>query len=330
MIDKSLPFYLKVFENLRRDEKSHLGKAPHKPVLLMSLIDQYENFGLTGYRVFITPELIATFKSNWSKLVETGHTMDFAMPFSAMSGEKFWKLIPNEGCELWVESQPAMRKIGNLQTAVRFAEIDEPLAKLLEEEETRVTLRQMLLEKYFPNKRSNFNGSNDSQNLIKTIEKEIESANATEYQAHLKSLERNIKTIDFEIEIAIRGGLFKRKIPQIYDYTCCISGFGISTNFSLSNLIEACHIRPISQSFDDTLSNGIALCPTLHKAFDAGIFSISDNYEVLVSKKIREKDSSQNIGQFDGLKIRLPKEKNHWPNPENLKWHRAKVFEKGR
>ncbi len=330
MNEKSLSFYLNAFEKLRRDEKSHLGKAPHKPILLLSLIDQFESQHLSGNRVFITPELIASFKSNWSKLVETGHTMDFGTPFSAMGSEIFWKLVPNEGCELWVKSRSALRRIGNLQTAVSFAEIDESLARLLEKKESRSSLRQLLLEKYFQGKSSGFNGTNDGLKIIETIETEIESSNANDYQAHLKSLKNSITKEDFEIEVAIRGGLFKRKIPEIYGFTCCISGFGISTNFSLVNLIEACHIRPISQSFDDTLSNGIALCPTLHKAFDAGIFTISDDFKILVSGKIREENSPQNIGQFDGLRIRLPIAENHWPSPKNLQWHRNNKFEKGR
>jgi len=328
MTEQSLDYFLHRFEKLRRDEK--MGGAPHKPVLLLSLIDQFENADLTGNRVSITPELIASFKSNWSKLVESEHSMNFAMPFFHMNSEPFWKLIPNDGCEIWVESKAAMRRIGNLQTAVRFAEIDESLARFLEGKESRDALRQMLLSRYFPQKSSLFHNENGGKSIVAAIEREIESESPADYQNRLKALSETKTQEEFEEEIAIRGGLFKRKIPKIYEYTCCVSGFGISTNFSLANLIEACHVRPIRQSFDDTLSNGIALCPTLHKAFDAGIFSISDNFEILVSKKIREKDSPQNIGQFEGLKIRLPKEKNHWPNPENLKWHREKVFEKGR
>lgn len=328
MPKKNLDYFLYCFENLRRDAR--MGGAPHKPVLLLSLIDQFENFELAGNRVLITPELIASFKATWSTLVESQHSMSFAMPFFHMSSEPFWKLIPNDGCGIWVESKSAMRRIRNLQTAVRYAEIDDSLALLLEKKEYRATLRQFLLSHYFPQKSSLFINENAGKSIVNAIEKEIESENPNAYQNHLKVLSGTKTQEEFEEEIAIRGGIFKRKIPQIYDYTCCISGFGISTNFSLANLVEACHIRPISQSFDDTLSNGIALCPTLHKAFDAGIFSISDDYEILVSKKIREKDSSQNISQFDGLKVRLPKEQRHWPSPENLKWHREKVFEKGR
>lgn len=328
MIEKNLGYFLSRFEKLRRDEK--MGGAPHKPVLLLSLIDQFETAELTDNRVFITPELIASFKSNWSKLVESEHSMSFAMPFFHMRSEPFWKLVPNEGCEIWVESKSAMRRISNLQTAIRFAEIDESLARVLEKKEGRDALRHMLLLRYFPQKSDQFQNGNGGRRIVDAIEKEIESESPTDYQNRLKSLSESSSQEEFEEEIAIRGGVFKRKIPKIYDYTCCVSGFGISTNFSLVNLIEACHVRPISQSFDDTLSNGIALCPTLHKAFDAGIFTISDEFEILVSKKIRENASPQNIRQFDGLKIKLPVEENHWPNRENLEWHREKVFEKGR
>lgn len=249
MSDKNLQYYFHLFEKLRRDDKPYLGgKAPHKPILLLSLIDQYENLGLTGNRVFMTPELIASFKSNWSNLVETDHTMDFGMPFSAMDGEPFWKLIPNDGCELWVKSREAMRRMRNLQTAVRFAEIDESLACFLEKKESRDVLRRFLLEKYFPSKSSSFHDETGAQKLISSIETEIETVNPAEYLAHLKAMENSMKTERFELEVALRGGLFKKKIPLIYGYTCCVSGFEISTSFSPANLIEACHVRPISQS----------------------------------------------------------------------------------
>jgi len=275
MTEKNLGYFLHRFEKLRRDEK--MGGAPHKPVLLLSLIDQFENAYLSGNRVFITPELIASFKSNWSNLVESEHSMSFAMPFFHMNSEPFWKLIPNEGCEIWVESKSAMRRISNLQTAVRFAEIDESLARFLEKKESRDSLRRLILSRYFPQKSSLFHNGDGGTKIVESIEKEIESESPADYQNRLKSLSESASKEEFEEEIAIRGGLFKRKIPKIYDYTCCVSGFRIATNFSLTNLIEACHVRPISQSIDNSLSNGIAICPKLHKAFDAGIYTISDD-----------------------------------------------------
>ena len=48
------------------------GKAPHKPILLLALIHEISEGEIKENRIFITPELIASFKEIWSRLVE-GH-----------------------------------------------------------------------------------------------------------------------------------------------------------------------------------------------------------------------------------------------------------------
>ncbi|MGB6037274.1 MAG: HNH endonuclease [Cryomorphaceae bacterium] len=79
-------------------------------------------------------------------------------------------------------------------------------------------------------------------------------------------------------------------------------------------MIDACHIRPWSRTKDDSIQNGIALSPTLHRAFDRGIVKINDDYTVAVSRDISESgDSPFNLGQFDGRKILLPERKDWWP-----------------
>lgn len=87
-------------------------------------------------------------------------------------------------------------------------------------------------------------------------------------------------------------------------------------------MIDACHIIPFSESYDDTIKNGIALCPNLHRAFDRGLISIDDNYKVIVSKKFIESKSSYLLRQFEGKMILLPTEKKFHPSIENLSQHR--------
>ncbi len=92
------------------------------------------------------------------------------------------------------------------------------------------------------------------------------------------------------------------------------------------NMIDACHIIPFSESFDDTIANGIALCPNLHRAFDRGLIGIDGKYRVVVSNTFRENDCNYSIRNFEGKEIILPKQKEYYPNRENLDWHRDNVF----
>jgi putative restriction endonuclease len=92
-----------------------------------------------------------------------------------------------------------------------------------------------------------------------------------------------------------------------------------------ASLIDACHIVPFSQSHDDTISNGISLCPTLHRAFDRGLIAIDpDHFTVLVSKRLSEPvESVYSILQFAGNSIQLPTEAKYRPAQKNLETHLA-------
>lgn len=54
--------YLSYFCRLRRAH--NLGSAPHKPILLLSIIDAIERGFIRNKRIYITAELMALFKSN--------------------------------------------------------------------------------------------------------------------------------------------------------------------------------------------------------------------------------------------------------------------------
>ncbi len=305
-----------------------MGGAPHKPILLLSIVDAFEHRQIPDNRIFITPELIGLFRANWSAFVVTSHDPRFALPFYHMRSESFWTLVPNDGCEIWVESKSAMKRISNLVAAVNHAQIDKELGYFLQNAQSRSILRAVLIDRYFPHS-TTISGNENGFKMIEAIEATM--VNEPSQPEYLAKIRRNEPLSEEEKEeIVIRGGLFKRLIPKIYKYTCCISGMSINTNFNASSLIEACHIKRFSVSFDDSISNGLALCPTLHKAFDAGILSISADHKVIISNKINERESPQSISRYAGWTILLPENSAHLPNPENLKWHLENVFEKGR
>jgi putative restriction endonuclease len=91
-------------------------------------------------------------------------------------------------------------------------------------------------------------------------------------------------------------------------------------------MIDACHIVPFSLSKDDTVTNGVSLSPNIHRAFDRGLISFSDDYRLLVSKSIIETNSPYSIKQFEGREILLPKNPGYNPSIENIQWHRKECF----
>ena len=314
--------YLKAFKKLRID-RAH-GIAPHKPILLISVIQTFQSGIYESKRIYITPELVALFKTNWNLLVTSKHDCRFALPFYHLTSDKFWRLLPKPGFENILQLPASMRSFANLNAAVDCAMIEDDLFALMKDENSNAILIQFLLEEYFPDSKSNFSNTKSGQhNLFEEIEDKILNEPSAEYKQEIKKL---MDQKDEE-EIFIRGSLFKREIPKIYNNTCCISGMRIDATISVS-MIDACHIVPFSVSLDDTVTNGIALCPNLHRAFDRGLIGIDEDYRVVVSDSFREEGSSYGIRPFQGNQIKLPILKSYYPTIDNFQWHYKNVYKK--
>jgi len=317
IMDKDLAYYVHCFTHLKRDNKN--GGAPHKPILLLSIIRLFESGVFKSNEISISPDLVSAFKSSWTKLVITTHHPIFALPFYHMRSEPFWQLIAAPGCEMWIESKGTMRTFGNLKTAVEFARIDQELTELLTQPETRNVLKVSVLDKYFKETKSNYGDFNaeglpDSSILYESSE---------EYKRKIVELKKRVDENTFQEEVFIRSGLFKREIPKIYDNTCAISGLRIDATSNIS-MVDACHIVPFSEGYDDTLVNGISLCPTLHRAFDRGLIALSGKYEVLINHNFVENSSVYNLSQFAGKEIFLPDNSKYYPAAENLRNYRRR------
>jgi putative restriction endonuclease len=316
----TLAKYLHKFDKLRID-RSH-GIAPHKPILLLSILQTYQNNLYNTSKIYITPELVAFFKTNWNLLVTSNHNPGFALPFYHLTSDKFWKLIPKPGFENILQFKTAMRSFSNLNASVSYALIDDELFKLMQDNKSNNILKQFLLDKFFPDTKENFNNSSNAENkLVKDLEGKILRENSSEYRSEIKKLMEQQN----EEEIFLRGCVFKREIPRIYNNTCCISGMRIDATVSVT-MIDACHIIPFSVSYDDTITNGIALCPNLHRAFDRGLISIDSNFRVIVSKSFKEDETNYSIKVFEGKKIKLPRQKEFFPTHGNFEWHQKNIF----
>lgn len=312
--------YLRAFNNLRID-RAH-GIAPHKPVLLLSVLKAFQNNLITDKRIYITPELVALFKANWSLLVTSNHDCRFALPFYHLTSDEFWKLIPKPGFENILQLKASMRSFANLNATVDCAVMEDDLLLLMKEKKSNSILQQFLLDEYFPETKNNFsNSSGGQQKLFDDIEGKILREDASEYRKETKKLIQQQN----EEEIFLRGSLFKREVPIIYNNTCCISGMKIDATISVS-MVDACHIVPFSESYDDTITNGIALCPNLHRAFDRGLIAIDSKYKVVVSQTFKEDETNYSIRIFEKQQIILPKKKMFYPLVENFVWHRKNIF----
>jgi len=85
---ESLTFYRKKFTHLRQGVTKY-GKAPHKPILLLTFIQLLEKGEITENKVYISPELVGLFKELFALLVRTEHKADFFCRFITYPGKVF-------------------------------------------------------------------------------------------------------------------------------------------------------------------------------------------------------------------------------------------------
>lgn len=305
--------YLKAFGKLNRATKNGI-KAPHKPILLLSVIQSIASGEIIENKIEITPQLVARFKDNWKWLVkDNSFNPNFALPFYHLKSDKFWYLQTYVGKEILLTSSHSIKSFAQLKDAVAYARLNEALYVLLKEPASRDMLYQFLLDHYF----KAIQPFTKQAGILEEVAGQILNDPPAVYQ-HL------IDTADEE-EIFIRCGVFKRVVPQIYDYTCCISGMRIISGYDIQ-MVDACHIVPFAVSHNDTISNGISLSPNLHRAFDRGLITLSNELRVIVSSSFTENAAYSSIKVYDGKEIVLPLEKNYHPALENVEWHRREVF----
>ena len=322
-VDKDL--FDKYIHQIRKPNRGYnkgYGRAPHKPILLLAIIELISKGLISSNRIFITGDLILSFRDIFQKLVTTGHNANFALPFFHMRSEPFWYIVNKPGMAIPMTSSSSIKSFKKLEETIAFAEIDRELFNLFLQESSRNAIIQFILQEYF-NKSELQNVYESSTEIV--IRYEILNEPTEVYQQQILTLKGTMSKDDFQEEIFIRGGIFKKTVPQIYNYTCCISGMKIMSNSS-AQMIDACHIIPFSISNDDTIPNGLSLSPNMHRAFDRGLITINKDYVVRVSRSVEENKSAYSLSQFDGKQINLPTSEKWYPSPEALIWHNKEVY----
>ncbi len=319
---KDLDYYIGHFRSLRRDYS--FGGAPHKPVLLLSVIEAYEEDIYQTNKIYLSADLVDKFRSIWNLLVTSEHNCDITMPFYAMKNEKggFWKLITKPGRDIPITKSHSVRSFSALRYAVDYAEIDLALFELFMDPDKRNIIKFALLETYFKDTYPEYL-QKSKISLIHQFEKDIVEEDPEKYIAKIKMIINSESKASVEEIMYIRREAFRRKIPEIYHFTCAVTGHQthMLENFSL---IDACHILPFSETHNDSITNGIALSPTIHRAFDRGLIGIDDDYRILVSNKFVENESSFSLRQYHMSNLHLPSSEQFYPAMENLRKHRIK------
>ena len=151
---EQLAYYSTKFARLRVD-RAH-GIAPHKPILLLSVIELIKADAIAKNQIYLSDELIQMFRLAWGYLGSELHHPDISRPFFHLRGDKFWHLVPNSGFRKVITAKIKLKTFHDVMQAVKYAYFDDALFELLQDPVARTSLTTILVHRWFESKVSHF------------------------------------------------------------------------------------------------------------------------------------------------------------------------------
>ncbi len=301
-----LTFYSNKFRKLRID-RARGNPAPHKPLLLLAVIDLIEQGTIKSNKIEPSPLIVESFLKYWNLL--SLEKPRIYLPFYHLKSDKFWHLHTKNGQTIY-----PFKSMSQLASVITFANLDEDLFLLLHNPQAREVLRQTIIETYFPDKAELFRAAINENQQINALENLL-----------IETAEQNISTKQIP-ETPQRSAAFRGVIMKLYDYTCAACRLRILT-LDGATAVDAAHIVPFSVSHDDGIGNGLALCKLHHWAFDNGLISIDDKFCLLVSTAFEESGNEAFLlRRLKSQTIFLPKQKPFRPSLTMIRWHRQNQY----
>lgn len=123
-------------------------------------------------------------------------------------------------------------------------------------------------------------------------------------------------------KIRLGQGAFRVLITDAYTKKCAVTGE------KTLPVLEAAHIIPFGKSGPSLVANGILLRSDLHKLFDSGYITITPDYKLEVSKRIREEfQNGKEYYKHHGNELAiLPAQQINRPSKDSLDWHNQNVY----
>lgn len=274
--------------------------APHKPLMLLVVLDMFERGDLVEGKLPLTPELAYRFDTYFEVARHRRSAKpDVRLPFHHLSTQKFWtpRTVTGE------------RSVHRLTTA--FIVPDPEFVEVCRDPDFRRQARCILIENHFEPAERNA--------LYHLVEMEIPPADEIARNAFFETVN--------DAEDAGRSGRFRLDIVSAYNYTCALTGYRVTT-ISSGAIVDAAHIHQFADSRNNDPKNGVALCKNAHWQFDVGLWSIDEDYRVVVASGAFSESSpnQRSLLEMQGQSLLLPSDKAIWPSQVHLAWHRRSKF----
>ncbi len=282
-------------------DKARGDPAPHKPLLLLVVLE-YAEQGLIPKDVLpLTPELAFRFCTYWSIVAHRrSQRPDVRYPFFHLKTDGFWSPL-DEYCNSTKE-----------RFRTRYAALPSDFVSFMNDPAFRDQARRVLIAKYFqPRERLAL-----YEIVGIAIPTDEEIARDSNFKDPNEARKRG------------REARFRLDIVAAYNYTCALTRYRLTT-LTGASIVDAAHIHQFADSRNNDPRNGLALTKNMHWLFDHGLWSVTDEYKVIVARgAFAESGPDQYLlSRYSGQSIQLPADQSLWPSLVHLAWHRNRIFQ---
>ncbi|QKZ12192.1 HNH endonuclease [Spirosoma sp. KUDC1026] len=123
-------------------------------------------------------------------------------------------------------------------------------------------------------------------------------------------------------KVRIGQGAFRLSVIDAYQKRCAITGE------KTLPVLEAAHIRPFAEAGPNRVTNGLLLRSDMHKLFDNGYITITPDYRIEISQRIKEEfNNGREYYQYHGKSMLvLPAAEINQPSKLFLDYHNQTIF----
>lgn len=302
-------FWLGKLANLNAAKTPGLGVAPHKPLMIFSVMDLIEMGVLTDQWVTYDAELVTRFRDYWDHVVERRKNQpEITMPFNALGGERdaIWERYDESG-------NPSKSKL-----TTRLCRLDAELFDCLLDPGFRLAARKAIIAAYFtPPEQAGL-----CARFGLPVPDTAEMIEFAKDRDAFKASQKKGRAIGFRAEVG-----------SGYRYTCALTGRFLQCTSGY--IVQACHIHQHAKSGNDDPRNGLALTPDAHWMFDRGLWTAEargDDFIVRVAKGHFKEGLIDDRTLFDheGKPLVFHPQARLRPGAEFLGWHGERVFKSPR
>jgi putative restriction endonuclease len=292
------PSLLSRFTRLNTSNKA-TDPAPHKPLLLLALMDLIESGVITSNPIPRSAELTYQFMTYSRIVAHRRNALDIRLPFHHLSGDGVW--VP-----LDANLQPSPDKKLTL-----FARCSDGVFTAFQDQSFRDQARRVLIARWFtPNEQLALAA------ILGIPETELGADATTVTLADHDKAVKEGRDVKFRL-VVVAG----------YSFTCCLTRHRLTT-ISRGSLVDAAHIHQFADSRNNDPRNGLALSKNAHWMFDQGLWTIRDDLTVMVAHSHFSEENlhGRGLAMYEGHSLLLPSDLAVRPDPVYLSWHRRKKY----